>query len=195
MEQQNIFFCADLPSFANRILHFLKGCRFVVLTGTLMFFSSAGVAGELSFSKGPWTLKVDESSGALLSLWWNNKVISSNSSGKPLVDWGPEWLAQKTDFKNKLVSHLWDTKSGNLTLHAHRNNWFVDEIITLGTNGDPDLLGISVKLVYSPEKKTEEPAKFDRVILSTPIPKEGRFLLPGKRNFESYDGYGLFFFT
>lgn len=161
------------------------------LAGIFMIFTSTCIAEDLSFSKGSWRLAVDRESGALRTLQWNGEIISSNPSGAPLFNWGPQWSVDRPDFKKKLISHSWDGKSGALVLHMKQGDWLVAETVTLGFHGDPDLLAIDLRLIYSPLNKTAEPAKFDRVTLSMPIAKTGRYLLPGKREFLNHDGAGL----
>jgi len=157
-----------------------------------LFFISCivGSAGELIFKKAPWTLKVDDASGALLGLYWNGEIISENPAGRPISDWGPEWAASKAGFKSELLSHAWNEPAGELTLHCRRGEWLVDEALALGAMGSGNLLAIGVKLLYAPSKETKEPVKFDRVAVSTAVPKKGLFLLPAKRNFQDYDGTG-----
>lgn len=170
---------------------YFRGVWSVFLWCSVLFISCAALpVSGASYSRGPWQLEVDEKSGALLELRWNGVEISRNPSGTLPFNWGPRWQANSPDFASRLLAREWDEKSGVLVLRTRQNSWEVDYRISLGMNDDPDLFAAGVRLVFSPEEGGDEPEKFDRVVFTLPVPEAARYLLPGKREFASYDGRG-----
>lgn len=149
-------------------------------------------AQELTFSKQPWTVKIDSRNGALLQLLWNNYPISSNPDKAPLINWGPKWIAGTKSAPVRLLSHGWDDKKGVLTLNTQIGEYNVTETISLGYNGDKDFFSVAVAFTYMPQNPKSEHVKFNRFVCYFPISSTGKYLLAGKEGLSTQARNGNF---